>query len=70
MNESTELSWGFESMSLKCSYEFRIMNPSIEQRRVHWKMFYKTVWKQCQQNHVEREKARSGAHNLVIQLLL
>ena len=52
MNDLTGLSSGFNSMSLKCSYEFRMMNFILEWWKEHWKIFYQTVWKQCQENHV------------------
>ena len=48
MNELTGLSWGLDSMSLKCSYEFRMMNLSSERWREHQKLFYK----KCQENDV------------------
>ena len=33
-------------------------------------MFYKTVWKQCRENHDKIDKVRAVGHNLVIQLSL
>ena len=29
MNNLTELSWGLDSMSFECSFEFRIMNKTL-----------------------------------------
>ena len=52
LNELIGLSWGLDSTSLKCSYEFIMLNLSLERRKEHWKLFYKTVLKQCKQNHV------------------
>ena len=52
MNDLTELGWGFNSMSLKCSYECRIINFGLEWQKEDWKLFYETVWKQYQEKHV------------------
>ena len=43
MNYLTVFIWGLNSMSFKYSYEFIMMNLSLEWQREHWKLFYKTV---------------------------
>ena len=44
LNDSTGLSWGLNSINLKCSYEFRKNNLSLEWWREHWNF----SMKQCQ----------------------
>ena len=43
LNDSNWLSWLLNSMSLKCSYDFKMKNLSLEWQREHWKLFYKIV---------------------------
>ena len=49
-----------------------VYNDEIDFRmmKITLKPFYKTVWKQCQENYVKIKKLRAVYHNIVTQLLL
>ena len=42
-NDLTGFIWRLESMGLKWSYQFRIMNLGLERWRYYWKLFKKKV---------------------------